>query len=128
MTLGKPPRLDRIFQTCDPPLFFVTLCTARRQKVLANAGAHTAFLDYAKRGLDHNVTVGRYVVKPDHIHLFVAGDHEFDLGIWMRGLKRVVAAAVHRRQTWKGFCRWDSGGYNVSSSGEITAYLATRFF
>jgi len=31
---------------------------------------------------------------PDHIHLFVAGDHDFDLGLWVRGLKRVVAAAV----------------------------------
>ena len=31
---------------------------------------------------------------PDHIHFFVAGDHEFDLGMWVRGLKRVVAAAV----------------------------------
>ena len=25
---------------------------------------------------------------PDHIHLFVAGTVEFDLGIWIRGLKR----------------------------------------
>ena len=31
---------------------------------------------------------------PDHIHLFVAGGRDFDLGLWMRGLKRVVAAAV----------------------------------
>jgi putative transposase len=61
---------------------------------LANARAHTAFLDYAKRAPDHNVAVGRYVIMPDHIHLFVAGDHEFDLGMWVRGLKRVVAAAV----------------------------------
>jgi len=28
------------------------------------------------------------VIMPDHIHLFVAGDHEFDLGMWVRGLKR----------------------------------------
>jgi REP element-mobilizing transposase RayT len=31
---------------------------------------------------------------PDHIHLFVTGGPEFNLGIWVRGLKRVVAAAV----------------------------------
>ena len=31
---------------------------------------------------------------PDHIHLFVAGSCDFDLGVWVRGLKRVVAAAV----------------------------------
>jgi len=56
---------------------------------LANARANRAFIDYAKRGLDHNVAVGRYVLMPDHIHFFVAGDHEFDLGMWVRGLKRV---------------------------------------
>ena len=61
---------------------------------MANTRAHRAFIDYAKRGLDHNVAVGRYVLMPDHIHFFVAGDHEFDLGMWVRGLKRVVAAAV----------------------------------
>jgi REP-associated tyrosine transposase len=31
---------------------------------------------------------------PDHIHLFVGGGHEFKLGIWVRGLKRVVSAAI----------------------------------
>jgi putative transposase len=104
MSHNQPLRLDRIFQRYDPPLFFVTFCTARRRKILANARAHTAFLDYAKRGLDHNVAVGRYVIMPDHIHLFVAGDHDFDLGLWVRGLKRVVAAAV----TGGSYNAWDS--------------------
>ena len=27
---------------------------------------------------------------PDHIHLFVQGDQNFNLGIWVRGLKRVL--------------------------------------
>jgi putative transposase len=94
MSHNQPLRLDRIFQRYDPPLFFVTFCTARRRKILANTRAHTAFIDYAKRGLDHNVAVGRYVVMPDHIHLFVAGGDDFNLGTWVRGLKRVVAAAV----------------------------------
>ena len=70
-------------------LFFVTFCTAHRRKILANARANRAFIDYAKRGLDRNVAVGRYVLMPDHIHFFVAGDDEFDLGMWVRGLKRV---------------------------------------
>ena len=33
---------------------------------------------------------------PDHIHLFVQGDPRFDLGRWIGGLKRVVAAAGPR--------------------------------
>ena len=67
-------------------LFFVTFCTARRRKILAN---NRAFIDYAKRGLDHNAAVGPDVLMPDHIHFFVAGDHEFDLEMWVRGLKCV---------------------------------------
>lgn len=35
---------------------------------------------------------------PDHIHLFVAGSVEFDLGIWIRGLKRAVDP---RPGTWQ---------------------------
>ena len=97
-------------------LFFVTFCTARRRKILANTRANRAFIDYAKRGLDHNMAVGRYVLMPDHIHFFVAGDHEFDLGMWVRGLKRVVAAAV------------TGGSYIVFATGKITALLATRIF
>ena len=103
MSHNHPLRLDRIFQTYDPPLFFVTFCTARRRKILANTPAHSAFIAYAKRALDHNVAVGRYVMMPDHIHVFVAGGRDFNLGTWVRGLKRVVAAAVtggrHRKHS-----------------------------
>jgi REP element-mobilizing transposase RayT len=40
------------------------------------------------------VHVGRYVVMPDHLHLFVDGGEKFDLGLWMRGLKRAIAKAL----------------------------------
>ena len=41
----------------------------------------------------------------DHIHLSVSGGDDFDLGIWIRGLKRVVAGAVSGgRSIWqRGF-------------------------
>ena len=94
MTLGKPPRLERIFQRYDPPLYFVTLCTQRRRNVLANEIVHRAIIRYGERGMERNVALGRYVIMPDHIHLFVRGGPEFQLGLWVRGLKRVVAAAV----------------------------------
>jgi putative transposase len=94
MTLGKPPRLERIFQRYDPPLYFVTLCTRRRRNVLANEIVHRAIIQYGERGVERNVALGRYVIMPDHIHLFVRGGPEFQLGFWVRGLKRVVAAAV----------------------------------
>jgi REP element-mobilizing transposase RayT len=94
MTDNKPPPLQLIFQRYDPPLFFVIFCTAKRRRVLASPRIHEAFISYGRDALDHKVAVGRYVIMPDHIHLFVQGDQDFELGMWVRGLKRVVAAAV----------------------------------
>lgn len=106
MTLNKPPRLERIFQIYDPPVYFVTLCTKSRRKILADADVHSALIKYGRIGNERGFTLGRYVVMPDHIHLFVSGTTDFDLGIWVRGLKRVVAAAIPgpRSEIWqRGF-------------------------
>jgi putative transposase len=94
MSFGKPRRLERVFQRYDPPLYFVTFCTAKRRKSLANEGVHTAFRRYAQAGARRGHAVGRYVIMPDHIHLSVRGADDFVLGTWVAGLKRVVAAAV----------------------------------
>jgi len=94
MSLGKPPRLDQVFQKYDPPVYFVTLCTNRRRQLVANDAVHSAVVEYGCEAARRGIALGRYVILPDHIHLFVAGDVDFDLGIWVRGLKRVVAAAA----------------------------------
>jgi REP element-mobilizing transposase RayT len=94
MTLAKPPRLERVFQKYDPPVYFVTTCTQDRRKVLANNVVHSVLINYGQHGVERGFALGRYVIMPDHIHLFVSGTLDFDLGIWVRGLKRVVAAAV----------------------------------
>jgi REP element-mobilizing transposase RayT len=39
---------------------------------------------------DYNVAVGRYVIIPDHLHLFVRGDRTFSLDKWVKGLKHVI--------------------------------------
>ena len=54
---------------------------------------------YARTGVVRGVALDRYVVMPDHIHLFVQGSHNFDLGVWVHGLKRVVATAVSGGRT-----------------------------
>lgn len=82
MSLGKPPRLDRIFQICDPPLFFVTLCTLGRRNILANEAAHRTVMECGRRVEEKAIALGRYVIMPDHLHLFVSGDLAFNLGIW----------------------------------------------
>jgi putative transposase len=68
---------------------------ADRRPVLASAKAHEAFLQYGVTGaMQQGVAVGRYVIMPDHLHLFVRGPSDFRLPLWVRGLKRVTGDAI----------------------------------
>src|SRR5689334_19691550 len=67
----SPPRLPVIFQRYDAPLYLVTFNTLLRRPLLACAAVHAAFRGYAERGLAFNVATGRYVLMPDHVHVFV---------------------------------------------------------
>ena len=92
---GRPPRLERIFQSYDPPIFFVTFCTLHRVKIGRLEVAHEAFTKYALRARDEfNVALARYVIMPDHVHLFVQGDPNFQLESWVGGLKRAVSVSL----------------------------------
>jgi putative transposase len=93
-TFGRrPPRLGRIFATS--PVYFVTFCTHERQRFLAKDEVHTAFVLFAKRAEEtYNVAVGRYVIMPDHVHLFVRGDHNFRLGPRIGALKQALAKSA----------------------------------
>jgi putative transposase len=92
---GRPPRLPTVFQKYDAPVYFVTICAAQRKTLFAHDVVHAAFRDFAECGQrEHRTAVGRYVLMPDHIHLFVCGESDFDLGLWVCGLKRIVGKAV----------------------------------
>lgn len=51
-----------------PIILFITACTKNRRKILASAEAHRAIVD-AWKAADAWL-VGRYVILPDHVHLF----------------------------------------------------------
>ena len=70
----RPLRLTRVFDSS--PLYFVTFCTHNRIRCLARDEIHSAFiLFFAGRAeRDFKVAVGRYVIMPDHIHLFVRAE------------------------------------------------------
>lgn len=75
----RPPRLkrlDRLF--VSHPLYFVTACTEDRKPILANAKAHEDFQKFCQAGLERGVFVGKYVLMPDHLHLFVALGDEYE--------------------------------------------------
>ena len=94
MSHPRPPRLERIFSTYDPPLFFVTACTANRQRFLTRETVKETIEAYARRGLPFRCAVGRYVLMPDHLHLFVQLAGEVTLSRWMKGLKSAIGTAV----------------------------------
>ena len=64
-------------------IIFVTVCSAKRQKILATHEAHNAILDSWKKAT--RWLVGRYVILPDHIHFFCAPNdiHPSSLGRWI---------------------------------------------
>jgi putative transposase len=76
------------------PLYFVTFCTHERKRFLATHEVHSVFVLFAERAKSHfNVAVGRYVIMPDHVHLFLRGSPNFRLGAWIGALKQALAKA-----------------------------------
>jgi putative transposase len=85
-----PPRLDRVFYSY--PLYFVTLCTHQRQRILDNRELLYVFTEFVQSSFArHNIAVGRFVIMPDHIHLFIRGPHDFRLGSWVGLLKQTLS-------------------------------------
>ena len=100
-----PPRLELVFQKYDPLLFFVTFNTHHRKKLLATAKVHAQFICFAQLAQERGIAVGRYVIMPDHIHLFVSENRNFLLTRWVRLLKRSLSKVISSPQPhWqKGF-------------------------
>jgi putative transposase len=85
---------------------FLTVCTAKRQPLLANAITHQLLRDSwmkAKLWL-----VGRYVIMPDHIHLFCAPgtNPPGPMQPWIAYWKRLVAFSSGGSFWQKNF--WDT--------------------
>jgi REP-associated tyrosine transposase len=72
----------------------VTFNTHKRRKLLANASVHGELVGFAKKGEGRGIGVGRYVIMPDHIHLFVRGSLDFSLRQWVRMMKRSLSSAI----------------------------------
>jgi putative transposase len=85
-------RLDRIYT--DQLFYFLTLCTHDRKPLLANATVHEAFGVFAREAISRNVHVGRYVIMPDHIHLFAAFPDDLDLSAWLKSLKNSLSKTL----------------------------------
>lgn len=57
---------------------------------------HNSFVKFGQRAhIDFGIAVGRYVILPDHLHLFVALPDGVKLSDWIGTLKRGVARAIN---------------------------------
>jgi REP element-mobilizing transposase RayT len=104
----RTPRLKRLDQLfTSHPLYFVTTCTEDRKPILANAKVHDDFRKFCQAGLERGVFVGKYVLMPDHLHVFVAFGDEYESALVERRKHRqsqtdatedsTVAAVCDRR-------------------------------
>lgn len=90
-------RLDWLFTDC--PVYFPTACTQDRRRILANHDIHASFLTFARKATERQVLVGRYVIMPDHVHLFAAfGPNSPPLFLWMKSWKTTLSKTLRCRQ------------------------------
>ena len=94
-------RLPAIWTEHESPRFFLTICTADRETVLANPTIHERLLEFLRDSRQrYGWWAGRYVLMPDHIHLLAARtQNAVALGAWVKALKSVVSRREFRWET-----------------------------
>ena len=108
--LGRPPRLAQIFQSYEPPLYFVTANTWQRRQLLADDSVHQAFRAYALKNAEQGRAIGRYVIMPDHLHFFARLGGEFKLSVFVQLLKQALTKVLKRRAEAPPF--WQPGTFD----------------
>jgi REP element-mobilizing transposase RayT len=92
-------RLDRV--SIGFPVYFITICVAERQKLLADDDAFAVLRsEWQAAHSRYGWSVGRFVVMPDHIHFFCVSDEAEparSLSEFIGGFKQWTAKAILRR-------------------------------
>ena len=106
----RPPRLGRLFSTVRP-FYFITFNTHKRRSFLAHPEVHQAFRLFCSRALDWDIAVGRYVIIPDHVHLFIAFPVTgIPLPDWVQSLRTVLGKTLLRIGVQKP--HWQEGFFD----------------
>ena len=93
------PRMRRLeWLYTGRPLFFITTTTYQRGRLLDQGNVHRAFIVFSNQAAERGVFVGRYVLMPDHLHLFVAiAPGGMEISKWVQILKVTMAKALRLR-------------------------------
>jgi putative transposase len=112
-------RLEMVFT--EAPVYFITACTEKRRHLLANDDVHEVFRRFCILARDRGVLVGRYVLMPDHLHLFVCiPPGAVGLSMWMKSLKNTMSK--HWREHGIEAPHWQKGFFDhLIRSGESHA-------
>ena len=106
----RPPRLERLFSFVQP-FYFVTFNTYQHRPVLARDEIHHTFRSFCDRAENYDVAVGRYVIMPNHLHLFVElPATEIPLPAWVQMLKTVLGKSLLRLGIQKP--HWQEGFFD----------------
>jgi putative transposase len=104
-------------------IIFITVCSKKRKSILPRSDVHDLLMDAWRQG--DAWLVGRYVIMPDHIHLFCAPGRldAPDLKRWIQYWRSMVSRSWPRpdeQPIWQKFF-WDTQlrrGENYTSKWE----------
>lgn len=106
MIKDRPKRLEMVY--ISYPTYYVTFCTRNRTVIPSLGAAREAIELYRKVGIEKlGIHLNYYVIMPDHVHLLVHGNHDFNLSTWVGGLKRAVSKALRGRTNF-----WQPGFFD----------------
>jgi REP-associated tyrosine transposase len=102
--MGHPPRIPVWLRWEQRVIYFVTICVANRESVLANDRAFIAFKAAVGTLRDWNVLAA--VLMPDHLHLIVSPINARDarLGNFSAALKRWIRHDLNAAWNWQPGC------------------------
>ncbi len=106
----------------QPVIVFLTVCTRHRRRWLATAANHNLLLSIWRRATAW--CVGRYVILPDHLHLFAApGELNTDLDGWVRFWKSQFSKAHRNPEHRWEVDHWDRRLRSGNSYDEKWEYV-----
>ena len=98
-------------------LYFVTCCTRDRRPLLASEPVHDVFRGAAERVSSAGNAVGRYVIMPDHIHMFLRIGTNNRLGATVKYIREAITRRLHRDDP--DLLVWQAGFFDhLMRSGE----------
>jgi REP-associated tyrosine transposase len=91
--MAKPQRLRWLFS--ENPIYYITACTYNRRRILDHSVVHDSFIQFGLCAARRQVWVGRYVMMPDHIHMFVGfAPQSMSISKWMKSFKNAISKTL----------------------------------